>query len=125
MNNEKSLNDNQKSKAQEEFDTSRTHLNSISDSISGDKNHKEMDSLYEKIKNKDNTSDELKRFNELKKEDQERKPGDTFADKIEKRSLAKKDLGAKKATLENYTKKEENINKALEKLSGNTTDSAS
>ena len=121
LNQEKILNNKEKDKAEGEFNSSKENFNSIANSISGDQNHREMDKLYNKINKNDNTSEDLKRFSQLKEKDQEKQSGDTFAEKIEKRSLAKKDLEGKQVKFENYEKKGEKIESNLQNLSRNGT----
>ena len=114
---EKSSNDTEKTDANNNLISSQKDYNTTLNKILSDPTHREMYNLNNKIQKGDSTSDDLKRFNELKEKDKtENQLGNRFDEKNDKRLLAKKDLVENQIKFENLEKKGKNIDKALENL---------
>ncbi len=121
---EKSSNDTEKNDADalEKLNSSEKNYNKTLGDILGDPTHREMYNLNNKIQKGDSTSNNLKRFNELKEKDKtENQLGNRFDEKNDKRLLAKKDLVENQIKFENLNKKGENIDNALHKLESKTS----
>jgi hypothetical protein len=104
--------------AKKNFDSSKTKLDDIRQSIRDDRNynHERMDELNTRINNKEAGSSEIEEYSRLKERDQNRTSGDTFEKKNRQRKDAKKELTLNEATFKNIEKKGKNIKEALDKI---------
>ena len=109
---EKGKNDVELGKAKDGVNASQVKLSNFNGSMS--EKHKEMDKLNKKIESGFATNDNVKRFAELKKEDNANVgTGQDFKSKMQERGNLEKDLSEKTNVKNNLEIKGKNIDKAI------------